>query len=357
MTAFIFANNVNTTLGAAASSSATTLTLASSANLPTLATGQQMPLTLNDAATGLVYEIVYVTAISGAALTVLRGQEGTTAQNWNVGDYAACMHTALTTASINGNALQTFEVGAAVDGNDAINLEHLQNGSYNYYVDTSTTTNTITIAGLPTITAGMRIVIKVANVNTGPVTINGLSVAGQSGQLLQGGELAYSGDIYEFIYQDIGNLWFLIPSGDGSVPVKDATGSFHAVNLGQVSTVAMLTNKQSFTATLGSTYSISNSFTAPCNGFILAASTINSSASDSFPPTSTNYIYINGVLSGGGSGVALDQLYTSGTNWGNVAVTAGQVCTITSTFIVASSGSVSGGLTSQTVVSIFIPNP
>jgi len=348
-----------------------------------------MPLTLTDAATGLVYEIVYVTANSGAALTVLRGQEGTTAQNWNVGDYAACMHTALTTASINGNALQTFEVGAAVDGNgavnlgqaqadfaaingnssevfnvanaatsaEAVNLGQLQNGSYNYYVDTSTTTNTITIAGLPTITAGIRIVIKVANVNTGPVTINGLSVAGQSGQLLQGGELAYSGDIYEFIYQDIGNLWFLIPSGDGSVPVKDATGSFHAVNLGQVSTVAMLTNKQSFTATLGSTYSISNSFTAPCNGFILAASTINSSASDSFPPTSTNYIYINGVLSGGGSGVALDQLYTSGTNWGNVAVTAGQVCTITSTFIVASSGSVSGGLTSQTVVSIFIPNP
>jgi len=84
-----------------------------------------MPLTLNDAATGLVYEIVYVTAISGAALTVLRGQEGTTAQNWNAGDYAACMHTALTTASINGNALQTFEVGAAVDGNGAVNLSQV----------------------------------------------------------------------------------------------------------------------------------------------------------------------------------------------------------------------------------------
>ena len=122
MTAFIIANNVNTTLGAPASSSATTLTLASSANLPTLGTGQQMPLTLNDAATGLVYEIVYVTAISGATLTVLRGQEGTTAQNWSVGDYAACMHTAQTTASINGSALQTFEAAPAVDPTEVVNL-------------------------------------------------------------------------------------------------------------------------------------------------------------------------------------------------------------------------------------------
>ncbi|MHB1267235.1 MAG: hypothetical protein ACYCY2_06485 [Acidithiobacillus ferriphilus] len=125
MTAFIFANNVNTTLGAAASSSATTLTLASSANLPTLGTGQQMPMTLNDAATGLVYEIVYVTAISGATLTVIRAREGTTAQNWSVGDYAACMHTAQSTAAMNGNALQPFEVADAVDGSGAVNLSQV----------------------------------------------------------------------------------------------------------------------------------------------------------------------------------------------------------------------------------------
>ncbi len=85
---FVLANNVNTTLAAAASSSSTTLTLASATNLPTLTSGQIMPLTLNDAATGLVYEIVYVTAITGATLTVTRAQEGTGAQNWSIGDYA-----------------------------------------------------------------------------------------------------------------------------------------------------------------------------------------------------------------------------------------------------------------------------
>lgn len=88
MVPFIFANNIKTTLAAALSSSGTTVTLASSAGLPTIPAGSYMPLALNDSATGLVYEILYVTAISGATLTVLRGQEGTSAQTWAIGDIA-----------------------------------------------------------------------------------------------------------------------------------------------------------------------------------------------------------------------------------------------------------------------------
>ncbi len=103
---FIYSNFLNTTLGASASASSSTLTLASSANLPTLTNGQIMPLTLNDAATGTVYEIVYVTAISGATLTVERAQEGTSAQSWAVGDYAYCAFTAETTPQ-SGLALLT----------------------------------------------------------------------------------------------------------------------------------------------------------------------------------------------------------------------------------------------------------
>ena len=102
MTAFVFANYVDTTLAAAASSTATSLSLSSSANLPVLGPGEIMPLTLNDAATGLVYEIVYVTAISGTTLTVLRGQEGTAAQNWSSGDYAFVSPTADTVAPVAG---------------------------------------------------------------------------------------------------------------------------------------------------------------------------------------------------------------------------------------------------------------
>lgn len=99
MAQFVVANNVNTQLATAlpaSGSGSTTVTLASSASLPTLNTaiGQMMPLTLNDAATGGIYETVYVTAISGATLTVLRGQEGTSVLNWGVGDYAFCGPTA-----------------------------------------------------------------------------------------------------------------------------------------------------------------------------------------------------------------------------------------------------------------------
>ena len=102
MTAFVFANFIDTTLAAATASTADTFSLSSSANLPVLGPGEIMPLVLNDAATGLVYEIVYVTAISGTTLTVLRGQEGTSAQNWSAGDYIFSAFTTGSTAPVNG---------------------------------------------------------------------------------------------------------------------------------------------------------------------------------------------------------------------------------------------------------------
>ena len=94
MSQFIFANNVNTTLAAGINSTATTITLTSSAHLPALAAGEIFALTLNDAATQSVFEIVYVTAISGATLTVIRGQENTAAQAWLTNDYAYASNTA-----------------------------------------------------------------------------------------------------------------------------------------------------------------------------------------------------------------------------------------------------------------------
>ena len=84
---FSLVNFFNTTLSAASSNTATTFTVSSSANLPTLASGEVLPIILNDAATRKIFEICYVTGISGNVLTVERAQEGTSAQNWNVGDF------------------------------------------------------------------------------------------------------------------------------------------------------------------------------------------------------------------------------------------------------------------------------
>lgn len=93
-TQFAFANNVSTTLASACTSTATTLTLASSANFPTIPAGFVWAVTLNDHATQTIFEIVYVTATSGANLTCLRGQEGTSARAWSVGDYVFAPDTA-----------------------------------------------------------------------------------------------------------------------------------------------------------------------------------------------------------------------------------------------------------------------
>lgn len=86
MSTFIFVDNWLTTLASPASSGATTLTF--SQTVPTIAAGQILPITLNDAATGAVFEVVYATANSGSNATVIRGQEGTAAVSWLASDNA-----------------------------------------------------------------------------------------------------------------------------------------------------------------------------------------------------------------------------------------------------------------------------
>lgn len=96
MALFLFANNASSVLASAISSTATVIDLSpgTGALFPNPAAGQQFTLTLNDAATGLVYEIVYCTARSTDTLTVVRGQEGTAAVSWLANDRAFLAATA-----------------------------------------------------------------------------------------------------------------------------------------------------------------------------------------------------------------------------------------------------------------------
>lgn len=135
MTIFTFANNVNTTLAGGISSSSTSLTLASTANLPSsIPAGEVLAITLNDVATRQNFEIIYATSISGATLSgLMRGQEGTSAHSWATGDYAYSPPTAgqmqsfgqLSKANTWG-AANTFNdpvsVAAAVASGHAVNL-------------------------------------------------------------------------------------------------------------------------------------------------------------------------------------------------------------------------------------------
>ena len=89
MTEFLFTNDAVTSLATAILAGDTTLAVASGAGayLPNPSSGQQFVLKITPATSpdGPPVEFVYCTARSGDSLTVVRGQEGTTAQSWPVG--------------------------------------------------------------------------------------------------------------------------------------------------------------------------------------------------------------------------------------------------------------------------------
>ena len=87
----LYANNAYSTLAATLSSSATSMSVASGTGSrfpsPSTIAGQFFRLTLTSASSpNTIFEIVYCTARSGDTLTIQRGQEGTTAIGWSIGD-------------------------------------------------------------------------------------------------------------------------------------------------------------------------------------------------------------------------------------------------------------------------------
>lgn len=124
------ANNASTVLAAGISSTATTLTVNTGTGslFPSPVSGTSFfKLTLIDAATGTLTEIVHVTARTGDTMTIVRGQEGTTNRLWSANDIAANMMTAGTldlfaqSGSLGGAA--SLNVGTAAGtvaaGNDS----------------------------------------------------------------------------------------------------------------------------------------------------------------------------------------------------------------------------------------------
>ena len=106
--AYKFINNYETKTTAQASAAATSITVANTAGL-SLAAGEVYRLTIqNDDAS--LYEIVDVTAISGNTLTIERGKESTTAQDWAVDSILICSVTAAQLAKINKTDTELWKV-------------------------------------------------------------------------------------------------------------------------------------------------------------------------------------------------------------------------------------------------------
>lgn len=230
--AFLFANNINTTLAAAATSTQTTLSLTSTVGIPTtIPSGDYFAMTLNDAATRSVFEVVYVTAIIGSNVTVVRGQEGTTANSWLAGDYIYGALTAgelLAFANVAGSSTQPFAVAPA----SASAPQNAPQFGQMFDLQSPSASGSITLSALrtvviPTVTSAITLTME-------PGTIVGQSceVIGTAyGVTVQSNVIS---GFPEFIYPDNTNNYSLVLSGGGTSALFIWDGAnWHVVTSGQ----------------------------------------------------------------------------------------------------------------------------
>jgi len=189
MSRAIFKNNATSTLAGSITNVATTASLSAGTGAlfpnPTTADGDYFVLTFTDQATGLLNEIVHVTARSGDVITMTRAQEGTTALAWSAGDLA----TMLITAGTAGVFMQAFDQATAAGI---------------YLADNGAVANVIDVTFPPYLTSlvdGMLLRVKVGAANTSDVLIDisggvssaSLSVLNPDGSELAAGQLVSGG--------------------------------------------------------------------------------------------------------------------------------------------------------------------
>ena len=209
MTILLFANNAKSFLASAISSTATTATLASGTGslFPSPTTGQGFKMTFVDAATGLLNEIVLVTARSGDTITIVRGQEGTTPQSWLANDLAGMYFTA---GTINNN----------------IQLDQYQIGTYDTAIATgSANALSATIpSNLNYIPTNFTFILQAAYANTGAATLNltigstatGIySIVKSNNQPLIAGDIANAGYPMLLSWSPVYSAYVLLNPGTG----------------------------------------------------------------------------------------------------------------------------------------------
>lgn len=145
------ANNAQTVLAAGISSSATSLTVNTGTGslFPSPASGTSFfKLTLVDAATGLITEIVHVTARSGDVMTIERAQEGTVARAWSANDIAANMMTAGTLSYVLGNFLSRSNPFGDIKDDGTVNTAKINLSLQAFNSSGTTTTVSSPTAGV-----------------------------------------------------------------------------------------------------------------------------------------------------------------------------------------------------------------
>lgn len=151
----LFANNAATTLASGINSSATTIVVATGtgAKFPNPDATEGFFVTLQDAATQLTNEILLCTHRAGDVLTVVRGQQDTTAVSWNAGDVVAQLVT-------------------RGDLEKMIQPDQLQSQVYTATAATGTNSITATLdSELEALPDSLCFILRAAAANTGAVTL------------------------------------------------------------------------------------------------------------------------------------------------------------------------------------------
>ncbi len=134
-------------------------------------------VTITDALTGTLHEVVEVTATSGDTFTVTRGMEGTTPLNWNVGDKVAAL---ITAGGLNAKAPKANPV---FSGTVTTGFNTLDDGSGNAVIAGTVKgaagtapTNLVTLAQAQ----GLFVPLAYALFGS-PISVNTTLTSGQSG--------------------------------------------------------------------------------------------------------------------------------------------------------------------------------
>lgn len=215
MSIALYANNATSTLAGAITNTSLTLNLApgGGALFPSPVAGQYFAVTLTDANSGLLNEIIWVTQVVGDTFTVIRGQENTEPQNWSAGDLIS----------------QLLTAGGCTN---FVQVQQLQNQSGNVADDTGTP-NSYVVALNPPLTAyvkGMPIKVRAANANTGPSTLNAgagsLPVVNPDGTAVGAGAMS-AGGYFEVVFDGAGRFQLISASNEAlSSQGISTTGAF-----------------------------------------------------------------------------------------------------------------------------------
>jgi hypothetical protein len=256
------ANLAASTLASNISNVATTCTVAAGegAFFPSPSATQFFAITFVDASTGTIREIAYCTSRTGDVLTIVRGQEGTSAVGWSAGDKVQNLFTA-----------GSFE--------NLVQPPQLQSQAGNYAVDSgSANAIVVTLAPVPAAyVSGLPVrVTKIASPNTTAVTINvnGLGVKAivhLDGTALVSGDLPAS-STFEVVYDGTNFvLQGTVSTGITSAQLQSQAGNYavQSPDSGNTIAIALSPVPANLAALLGAPIRITKSATANTGGCTL----------------------------------------------------------------------------------------